>query len=72
MAAIVKTKLKAARDATNLKDWKKAKAAASATLDYDPENYMAYVDSCASFLLGYRTLGKIIAGIADSSGRALC
>ena len=43
MSAIVKTKLKAARDALSNKDWDRAKSAASSALEYDPENYNAYV-----------------------------
>lgn len=38
-AAIVKTKLKTARDALTNKEYEKAKAAASDALDYDSENY---------------------------------
>lgn len=41
MSAIVKTKLKAARDAVSKKDYDKARDAASAALDYEPDNYMA-------------------------------
>lgn len=41
MAAIVKTKLKNARDALNRKDFEKAKIAASDALEYEPENYNA-------------------------------
>lgn len=45
MSAIVKTKLKAARDALTKKDYEKAQIAASDVLDYDPDNYNAYVRS---------------------------
>ncbi|KAJ3553260.1 hypothetical protein NM688_g3709 [Phlebia brevispora] len=43
MSAIVKTKLKGAREALSKKDYEKAKAAASDALDYEPENYNANV-----------------------------
>jgi superkiller protein 3 len=41
MSAIVKTKLKAARDAIGKKDWEKARSAASDVLDYEPDHYHA-------------------------------
>ena len=41
MSAIVKTKLKAARDAILKKDWEKAKTASSDVLDYEPDHYNA-------------------------------
>ena len=44
MAAIVKTKLKAARDAISKKDYEKARDASLAVLEYDPDNYNAYVE----------------------------
>lgn len=56
MSAIVKTKLKAARDAIGKKDYEKARAAASDALDYDPENYNAYV-------------GSVVFGIAELAKR---
>ncbi|GJE96722.1 TPR-like protein [Phanerochaete sordida] len=43
MSAIVKTKLKAAREALAKKDYEKAKSAASDALDYEPDNYNATV-----------------------------
>ncbi|EKM54043.1 uncharacterized protein PHACADRAFT_145635 [Phanerochaete carnosa HHB-10118-sp] len=43
MSAIVKTKLKAARDALSKKDYEKARAAAGDVLDYEPDNYNAIV-----------------------------
>ena len=43
MSAIVKTKLKGARDAIGKKDYDKARDAALQVLEYDPDNYMAYV-----------------------------
>lgn len=43
MAAIIKTKLKAAKDAVGKKDYEKARDASLAALDYDSENYHAYV-----------------------------
>lgn len=43
MSAIVKTKLKAAREALAKKDYEKAKSAASDVLDYEPDNYNATV-----------------------------
>ena len=46
MSAIVKTKLKAARDAIVKKDWEKARTCSSDVLDYDPDNYNALVYSC--------------------------
>ena len=42
MSAIVKTKLKAAKEAVGKKDYEKARDAALAVLDYDSENYHAY------------------------------
>ena len=41
MSAIVKPKLKAARDAITNKDYEKAKDASLSVLDYEPDNYMA-------------------------------
>ena len=41
MSAIVKTKLKAAREALAKKDYEKAKSAATDALDYEPDNYNA-------------------------------
>ena len=41
MSAIVKTKLKAAKEAVAKKDYEKAKSAASEALDYDPDNLNA-------------------------------
>ena len=38
MSSIVKTKLKGALTAIGLKDWEKARKAASEALDYEPEN----------------------------------
>ncbi len=43
MSAIVKTKLKGARDAIAKKDYEKARDAAQQVLEYDPDNYFAYV-----------------------------
>ena len=43
MSSIVKTKLKAAKEAVGKKDYEKARDASLAVLDYDPENYHAYV-----------------------------
>ena len=42
-ANIVKSKVKAARDAIAKKDYEKARDASLAALDYDSENYHAYV-----------------------------
>lgn len=42
MSAIVKTKLKAAKEAVGKKDYEKARDASLAVLDYDSENYHAY------------------------------
>jgi superkiller protein 3 len=41
MSALVKTKLKSAREAIGKKDWAAAQKAASQVLDYEPENYNA-------------------------------
>ena len=41
MAAIVKAKLKAAREFISKKDYAKAEEAAKAVLDYEPDNYNA-------------------------------
>jgi superkiller protein 3 len=41
MSALVKTKLKAARDAIGKKDWAAAQIAASTALEYEPDNYNA-------------------------------
>lgn len=41
MSAIVKTKLKAARDALGKKDYASARDAATQVLDFDPQNYNA-------------------------------
>lgn len=41
MSAIVKPKLKAARDALQKKDYAKAKDASLSVLDYEPDNYNA-------------------------------
>lgn len=43
MSAIVKTKLKGARDAIAKKDYEKARDAAQQVLEYDPDNYFANV-----------------------------
>lgn len=43
MSAIVKTKLKAARDALGKKDYSTARDAAQDVLAYDADNYNAYV-----------------------------
>jgi superkiller protein 3 len=43
MASFVKTKLKNARDAITQKDYAKAKDLASQVLEYEPDNYNAYV-----------------------------
>lgn len=42
MSALVKGKLKAARDAIGKKDWAAAQIAAEAALDFEPDNYNAY------------------------------
>ncbi|KAI0700930.1 TPR-like protein [Cytidiella melzeri] len=55
MSAIVKPKLKAAREALAKKDYIKAKDASLSVLDYEPENYNAHV-----FLgLAYLELGDL-------------
>lgn len=41
MSAIVKSKLKAARDALGKKDYASARDAAQTALDYDADNYNA-------------------------------
>ncbi|KZT27982.1 TPR-like protein [Neolentinus lepideus HHB14362 ss-1] len=43
MASIVKSKLKASRDALNKKDYKAARSHASMVLEFEPENYNATV-----------------------------
>lgn len=43
MAAIVKTKLKAAREAFTQKDYERAQQASAEVLEYEPDNYNAYV-----------------------------
>lgn len=43
MASIVKTKLKAARDAIGKKEYQAAEQAALQALSYEPENYNASV-----------------------------
>ena len=43
MSSIVKAKLKAAKEAVGKKDYEKARDASLAVLDYDSENYHAYV-----------------------------
>lgn len=43
MSAFVKTKLKAARDALGKKDYTSAKDLATTVLEYEPDNYNAYV-----------------------------
>ena len=53
MSAIVKTKLKAARDALAKKDFEKAKSAASDVLDYEPDNYNACVYPVHGSMLWY-------------------
>jgi superkiller protein 3 len=50
MAAVLKKKLKAARDALGEKDFEAAKAAALQVLDYEPGNYNAYVGTCGEAL----------------------
>ena len=42
-SALVKTKLKATRDAINKKDYQAAHDASLQVLDYEPDNYNAYV-----------------------------
>ena len=72
MSAIVKTKLKAAKEAVGKKDYEKARDAALAVLDYDSENYHAYVatnrirrycltPNCSNVFLGisYLNLGEL-------------
>jgi len=44
MAAFVKSKLKAARDAINKKDFNTALSAAREVLSFEPNNYNACVD----------------------------
>jgi hypothetical protein len=46
MSALVKTKLKAARDAIGKKDWDAAQTAATTALDYEPDNYNACAITC--------------------------
>jgi superkiller protein 3 len=41
MSALVKTKLKAAREAIGKKDWAAAQTAAATALEYEPDNYNA-------------------------------
>ena len=43
MSSFVKAKLKTANDAIRKKDYEAASEAARGVLDYEPENYMAYV-----------------------------
>lgn len=54
MSALVKVKLKAARDAIGKKDWDAAENAASQALDFEPDNYNA---SAAS---GYYSSRKLM------------
>jgi len=46
----VKSKLKAARDALGKKQHDAARDAASQVLDYEPDNYNAYVDEASPML----------------------
>lgn len=41
MSAVVKQKLKAARDAIGKKEWAKARDASNQIFDYEPDNYNA-------------------------------
>lgn len=45
MSSIIKIKLKVARDALGKRDYEGAHATASQILDYEPENYNAYVNN---------------------------
>ena len=47
MSTFVKPKLKAAREAIKNKDYEKARDQAQGALEYEPENYNAYVPSFA-------------------------
>lgn len=51
MSVFVKGKLKAAREALGKKEYEKARNAALGVLEYEPENYNAYVQSNASRVL---------------------
>lgn len=46
MSAFAKSKLKAARDAIGKQDYEKAREAALGVLEYEPDNYHAYVLLC--------------------------
>nr|VWP02312.1 Uncharacterized protein [Ganoderma boninense] len=60
MSGIAKTKLKGARDAIAKKDYEKARDAAQQALEYDPENYLAYVNhSDGQQLLAWQGLGQL-------------
>jgi superkiller protein 3 len=48
MAAVVKAKLKAARDAIGKKNWEAARDAATGVLDFEPDNYNAFVKQFSS------------------------
>ena len=50
MSALVKTKVKAARDAIGKKDYEKARDLALGALEYEPNNYLAYVCSASHIL----------------------
>lgn len=56
MSAIVKTKLKNARDAIGKKNFPAARAAATDVLSYEPENYHAYVQYSQLCYVRNRTL----------------
>lgn len=43
MSSFAKSKLKAARDAIGKKSYEQAREAAAQVLDYEPDNYTAYV-----------------------------
>ena len=47
MSAFVKGKVKAARDALNKKEYQLAHDTSLQVLEYEPDNYNAYVSKCA-------------------------
>jgi superkiller protein 3 len=47
-SAVLKSKLKAARVALDKKDFQSAHDASLQILEYEPDNYFAYVPSCAA------------------------
>jgi hypothetical protein len=63
MSALAKTKLKAAREAIGKKDYGKARDASAQVLEYEPDNYHAFVYLLA---LGPRSQTNNCAGMCFS------